>query len=52
MKALSFLKSNIKDILIFIGLVSTGAGLFLCFGPGWAAVGVGAILLSIGLFGR
>ena len=52
MKALSFLKSNIKDILIFLGLASIGTGLFICFGPGWAAVGVGAILLLIGFFGR
>ena len=52
MKALSFLKSNIKDILIFLGLVSMGTGLFICFGPGWAGVGVGAILLLIGFFGR
>lgn len=50
MKARSIL--NISDVLIFIGLASIGVGLFLCFGMGYALVGVGALMLAIGFFGR
>jgi len=53
MKAFSFLKQiDFSDYLIFLGLCFLGAGLFLCFELGWALVGVGAILLLIGFFGR
>jgi len=53
MKALSFFSLiTFSDILILLGLVSVGSGLFLCFSLGWALVGVGAVLLAIGVFGR
>jgi len=52
MKAFLFNYIEFPDVLIFIGLASLGGGLFLCFSLGWALVGVGAVLLAIGVFGR
>lgn len=41
-----------SDVLQLIGLSLLGTGLFFVFGLGWALVGSGVTLISLGFFGN
>ena len=45
-------KIEASDVLQLLGLTSLGVGLFFVFGEGWALIGLGAILLLLGFFGK
>lgn len=47
-----FSKIEASDITQFMGLVLLGAGLFLCYGIGFALMIPGIILIVIGFFGN
>lgn len=40
-----------RDILIILGLISLGMGLFLWFGIGPSLAATGAIISALGIFG-
>jgi hypothetical protein len=44
-------KSIACNILISVGLILSGAGLYLVYGPGVALCGVGIVILALGVWG-
>jgi len=43
---------DLSDILILLGCILMGYGLFLVFGLGWSLIGSGLTLALIGFFGN